>query len=303
MPNLKIGMIGLDTSHCEGFVKLINDSKQEHHVPGGEVIVGYPGGSPDFERSSGRIEEITKTLENDYGLKIVDSIEEVAEQTDAILLTSVDGRIHLKEFEKLVSYGKPVFVDKPFATCTEDAVKMVELAKEHNVPLMSASSLRYLDRLQQILEEKKDEEIIGADCFGPMKIEPTQKGLYWYGIHSVEMLYLVMGPGCEHVTATTNEDYELVIGVWKDGRVGTVRGNRKGNWQFGAVVHGEKASDFADIRKCEKPITAALLEKVMTFFREKTSPIDSNETIEIIRFIEAANESRETGETVKIQWT
>ncbi|QHE53035.1 Gfo/Idh/MocA family protein [Pontibacillus sp. HMF3514] len=300
MSKLKIGMIGLDTSHCEGFVSLLNDSKQDYYVHGGEVVIGYPGGSPDFERSYGRVEGITETLKNNYGIKIVNSIEEVAEQTDAILLTTVDGRIHLEQFEKIVSYKKPVFIDKPFAVCTDHAKKMFELAKEYEVPLMSASSLRYLDNLQVMLSEKQGEAIIGADCFGPITLEPTQAGLYWYGIHSVEMLYLTMGQGCQHVTATSNEDYEYVVGVWKDGRIGTVRGNRKGNREFGAVIHGEKTSNFVNIRECEKPITASLMEEVMTFFKEKQASISPNETIEIIRFIEAANESRETGKTVML---
>jgi predicted dehydrogenase len=297
---LKIGMIGLDTSHCEAFVKIINDASNPHHIPGGRVSVAYPGGSPDFEVSISRVEGITKTLQEKYQVAIVNSPEEAAEQSDAILLTSVDGRVHLEQFKKIVSYGKPVFIDKPFAVSSNHAEEMISLSLKHYIPLMSASSIRCSDFLSDILNKEDRSGIIGADCYGPMNLELTQPGLYWYGIHTVDTLYRILGKGCQHVTATTNKDYELVVGVWRDGRMGTVRGNRLGNNNFGAAVHLEHQTESIIINKQTRPIYASLLEEVMEFFRTGKPGIDPLETMEIIRFIEAANESREKGRTVNL---
>ena len=93
--NIKIGIIGLDTSHVVAFSKLLNDQQNEHFVPGGEVVVAYPGGSQDMELSYTRVEGFTKELKQNYGVEIVESMVEVAEKSDAILLESVDGRVHL----------------------------------------------------------------------------------------------------------------------------------------------------------------------------------------------------------------
>src|SRR5688572_20900366 len=89
---LRIGMIGLDTSHVIAFTELINDPTHKQHVPGGKVVAAYKGGSPDLESSSKRVDGYTATLEKKFGVKIVGSIEELCEQVDAILLESVDGR-------------------------------------------------------------------------------------------------------------------------------------------------------------------------------------------------------------------
>src|SRR5690606_36696536 len=110
---LKIGMVGLDTSHCPSFTKLLNNTDDPHHVPGGRVHIAYLGGSKDLPVSYERVDGFTAQLRHEFGIEIVDTIEEVAERSDAILLESVDGRMHLEEFRKLAPYGKPVFIDKP----------------------------------------------------------------------------------------------------------------------------------------------------------------------------------------------
>lgn len=296
--DVKIGLIGLDTSHVVAFTKLLNDATNEHHVAGGKVVVAYPGGSPDFELSHSRVEGFTNELRSDYGISIVDELEAVAEASDAILLESVDGRVHLEQFKKIAPFGKPVFIDKPFAVISEHAREIAELAKRHNVPLMSASALRYAEDLTAALGNSEKGKISGAETYGPMAIEPTQPGFFWYGIHAVEMLFAIMGGGCKHVTTTTTEDHDLIVGLWADGRIGTVRGNRTGNNTFGALIHREQGSDFVDIYANKKPYYASLLERIMVLFQTGKADIDIADTLQIIRFIEAANESRNSGKTV-----
>lgn len=298
MASIKIGMIGLDTSHCTAFARLLNDPDDEFHVPGGRVTVAYPGGSPDFELSWSRVKGITEELREHFDVRVVSSPEEVAERSDAILLTAVDGRVHLELFRRIAPYKKPVFIDKPFAVSFRDAREMVQIAETHQIPLMSASSLRYAEPLVAALEGM--EEPFGCDCFGPMALEPTQPGLFWYGIHGVEMMYAVLGTGCIRVSAVSHPRQDVVVGEWADGRIGTFRGNREGNASFGALVHSGKGSVFADVTRSRKPYYAGLLEQVMAMFRSGSPPLDVRETLEIIRFIEAANESRVTGKPVDL---
>ena len=295
---LKLGMIGLDTSHVTAFTKLLNDPAQQYHIPGGKVVVGFPGGSPDFELSISRVQGFTDELSQQYQVAIVESPEEVAELSDAIFLESADGRVHLEQFRRIAPYGKPVFVDKPFAVTTEDAREMIQLAKQYHVPLMSCSALRYAEGLKEAIAAGGEEAIIGADTFGPMAIVPPIPGYFWYGIHSAEMLFAILGKGCKRVTTYTSEDHDIIVGEWADGRKGTVRGNRKGNNSFGATIHFEKSTKFADVYANPKPYYASMLEVVMELFQKGIQPIDLEETLEIVRFLEAANESRETGLTV-----
>jgi predicted dehydrogenase len=295
---VKIGMIGLDTSHAIAFTKLLNDPANPYHVPGGKVVIAYPGGS-DMEMSRTRVDGYTNELRDQYGIRMAESPEAVAENSDVILLESVDGRVHLEQFRRIAPYSKPTFIDKPLTTSYKEAEEIYSLARQHNTPIMSCSALRYAEGLVKALDDTEHGNIVGADCYGPLAIEPTH-GLFWYGIHTAEMLYHALGQGCVRVTATVNDDHDLIVGVWKDGRIGTVRGNRTGNRTFGALVHRANGTQFVDVYADAKPYYASLLEQIMVLFQSGKSPIHGEETLEIIRFIEAANESRNTGETVEL---
>ncbi|WP_163880195.1 Gfo/Idh/MocA family protein [Paenibacillus favisporus] len=297
---LKIAIIGLDTSHAPLFAELLNNPDHPHHVRGGKVTAAYPGGSPDFELSIGRVDKFTAEVRDNSGVPIVQSIQEAAENADAILLLSVDGRVHLEQFRQIVPYGKPVFIDKPFAVTTRDAKAIYRLAQEHGIPLMSCSSVRWSEGLDRALDSADQGNIIGVDTYGPMELQSTQPGFYWYGIHAADMLYRSMGKGCKEVTVTTNADHDLAVGVWEDGRVGTLRGNRKGNRRFGALIHREQGTEHVDVYADGKPYYASMLEEVIRMFQTGAAPIDMTETLEVIAFLEAANESRETGRTVKL---
>ncbi|MCJ7841228.1 Gfo/Idh/MocA family oxidoreductase [Lederbergia sp. NSJ-179] len=296
MSKLKIGLIGLDTSHVLAFTKLLNNEDAPFHVPGGKVILAFPGGS-DMELSHTRVDGYTKELSEQYGIKMVQSPEEVAEECDAILLESVDGRVHLEQFETVAPYGKPVFVDKPLTTTTKEAKEIFQLAKQYPTKVMSCSSLRFAEGFSESLSQHEKGEIIGVDCSGPLALEPTHD-LFWYGIHTAEMLFRSLGTGCKTVTVIKSADHDVIVGEWKDGRIGSLRGNRKGNTAFGALIHKEKGSEFVDVSLDQKPYYACLLEEIIAFFHTGLSPIDEAETVEIIRFLEAANESRSTGSPV-----
>ncbi|MFI8687573.1 Gfo/Idh/MocA family protein [Rossellomorea sp. NPDC077527] len=300
MRNLKIGMVGLDTSHAAAFTRLLNDPDDRHHVRGGKVVKAFPGGSPHIELSSSRIGKFTEDVQR-YGVEIVDSLEEAAAGMDAILLESVDGDIHLGQLKKIVAFKKPIFIDKPFSLRTEDALEMVRLADYHHTPIMSTSALRFAEALREVTDRSDLGEVIGADCFGPLELQETQPGYFWYGIHSIEMLFTLLGEGAEQVNVFSNDNHDSIVARWKDGRFGTVRGNRLGNHHFGALVHFEKGTEYVDIQSGRKPFYASLVEQIMDFFQDGVSRVPLSETLEIIRFIEAANESRITGRPVPVQ--
>jgi predicted dehydrogenase len=157
--------------------------------------MGYPGGSDDFELSHSRVGKFTEQLRNEFGVKIADSPDAVAEACDLVFITAADGRTHLDYVRKTISARKPTFIDKPLAVRSEDAREIMRLGEQHHVPIMSASSLRYAPPLLDALHDDALGKIAAADVFGPMPIEPTQGGLFWYGIHSVELLNRVMGSG------------------------------------------------------------------------------------------------------------
>jgi hypothetical protein len=284
----RIGMIGLDTSHVTAFTKQINDPVKNY---GCKVVVGYPGGSPDIPDSANRVEGFTKQLREQFGVEIVQSIEELCQKVDGVMLESVDGRPHLAQVKPVIAAKKPVFIDKPMAGNLADVLEIFRLAKENNVPCWSSSSLRFSPGLADIRNSEKFGKVLGCDVFSPCSLEEHHPDLYWYGVHGVEMLFTVMGTGCETVRRAHTKDTEFVVGIWKDGRIGTYRGLRAGKTDYGASVFGAKAVG---------PIVASagygpLIEEIVKFFKTGKAPVPPEETIEIFAFMSAADESKARG--------
>jgi len=284
----RLGMIGLDTSHVIAFTRLINKSQAEH---GCKVVVGYPGGSPDVESSANRVEGFTKQLREDYGVEIVDTIEELCRKVDGVLLESVDGRPHLEQVRPVIAARKPVFIDKPMAASLADVLEIFRLARENNVPCWSSSSLRYSPAIVELKENKTAGEVLGCDTFGPCSLEEHHPDLYWYGVHAAEMLFTVMGPGCKSVRRVQTDDYEHVVGVWEGGRIGTFRGLKAGKKSYGFTVYGTKGVIQGGKFGGYEP----LVEDVIKFFKTGNVPVLPEETIEIFAFMSAADESKARG--------
>ncbi len=288
--DLRIGIIGLDTSHVIAFTSILNDETHDKHIPGGKVVAAYRGGSDDIASSYERLDKFTNQLKTDYGVEIVDTIEALCERVDAVLLESVDGRPHLEQVKPVIAAGLPVFIDKPMAGSLADVIAIFELAERHGVPCFSSSSYRYYDSMLDLMKIDVG-EVRGAISYGPADLEPTHPDLFWYGVHATEALFTVMGSGCESVVRTHTENTDVVTGIWSGGRVGTLRGlrNQKAPHQvivFGTktVAHQSGGGDYAN-----------LVREIISFFKTKKPPIDPRDTIEMFAFMEAADESKRQG--------
>jgi predicted dehydrogenase len=295
-PPLRIGIIGLDTSHAGAFTKIINDPKNTGDLVNMKVVAAYPGGSKDIESSISRVEKYTADIKA-MGVEIVDSIPTLLTKVDCVLLESVDGRPHLEQVRPVLEAGKPVFIDKPLAGSLADALAIAALGEKTKTPWFSSSSLRYGPGVAKTKADPKLGEITGVSAWSPCSLEKTHPDLYWYGIHGCEMLYTYMGPGCDTVSRTQSDGTDFVVGTWKDGRVGTFRGIRQGKADYGAMVYGTKGNVLAPGYEGYKP----LVEVIATFFRTGKPPIAVSETIELMAFMETADESkRQGGKPVKL---
>jgi hypothetical protein len=286
----RVGMIGLDTSHCEAFTKVLNQPNPGPEFAGFPVVAAYPHGSKDIESSVSRIPKITEDIKK-YGVKIVGSIEELLKQVDVVLLETNDGRLHYEQALPVLKAGKRLFIDKPISASLADAVAIFKAAKEYNTPIFSSSSLRFAPTVQDIAKGKTVGKVLGANTFSPCTIEKTHPDLFWYGIHGVETLFTIMGRGCRQVVRVHQDGTDVAVGTWQDGRIGVFRGTRTGQYDLGGTAFGEKGNNHFPAEGGYEP----LLKEIVQFFKTGIPPVSDEETIEIFTFMEAADESKRLG--------
>lgn len=282
---LKVGIIGLDTSHAIAFTKILNGSDPKPDVSECRVVAAYPKGSPDIQSSVSRVPKYTAEIQK-LGVEIVDSIEELVKRVDCVLLETNDGRPHLRQVLPVLKAGKRVFIDKPLAGSLADVVAIFDASKKYGVPLFSSSSLRY-GKNSQAVRAGKIGKVTSCETHSPCSIEKTHPDLFWYGIHGVESLFTVMGRGCRSVRRGTRDGKVEVVGTWEGGRTGTYY-EKKG---YGGVAKGEKGESPVGSYDGYRP----LVVEIVKFFRTGEVPVSPEETIELYAFMEAADESKRQG--------
>ncbi|HEV7869043.1 MAG TPA: Gfo/Idh/MocA family oxidoreductase [Chthoniobacteraceae bacterium] len=295
--DLKVGIIGLDTSHCTAFTQILNDPSAPNHVPGAKVVAAVKTFSPDIESSASRVEGYTTTLRDKWGVKIVATIEELCREVDCVMIESVDGRPHLEQARPVIAAKKRLFIDKPLAGTLRDAVEIVRLAKAANVPVFTSSAYRYYATMVE-LKKAPIGEVRSAISYGPAHLDPHHPDLFWYGVHPTEALFTVMSRGCESVVRTSTADTDTVVGTWSGGRTGILHGLRTKTLPHKVTVFG--STGFAEQQKTTHDY-APLVREIVTFFQTGVSPVPTEETLEMFAFMEAADESkRRGGQPVKL---
>lgn len=290
---MRIGIIGLDTSHSTAFTELINSDSSPAFAKGFRVVAAYPYGSQTIQSSYERIPGFTEKVKQ-LGVEIVPSIADLLSKVDCVLLETNDGRLHLEQAMEVFKSGKICYIDKPIGATLGDAIAIYEMAEKYNIPIFSSSALRFTTQNQKIRNGEMG-QILGADCYSPHKAEPTHPDFGFYGIHGAETLYTVMGTGCEAVNRMSTADGDVVVGRWKDGRIGTFRAVIKGAPVYGGTAFTDKGTiEVGGYQGYE-----VLLEQILKFFRTGVSPISKEETIEIFTFMKASNMSKaQNGEII-----
>ncbi len=287
--DIRVGIVGTDTSHVPAFTKMLNDASAPNHIPGARVVAAFKGGSPDVESSRTRVDKFADEIHQQYGVEIVPDIPTLCSKVDAVLIESVDGRAHLPQVRQVFAAKKPVFIDKPLASTLEDAREIARLGKEAGVPWFSSSSLRW----SEITETLRFPDTQGVHAWGPGPTEEHHHlDLSWYAIHPIEILFTLMGTGCEEVSRVSGDTEDEVTCRWKDGRIGSVRTLRPYGG-YGAVVY--RKDGVAQSPPKPKMGYETLVQKIVEFFQTGKPPVPNDETLEIFAFMDAAQRSKEAG--------
>lgn len=283
---IKIGIIGLDTSHAIAFTKFLNGEDKKEEFKDFKIVAAYPYGSKTIKSSYDRIPGYIDQVKG-LGVEIVPSIADLLKKVDYVMLETNDGNLHLEQAYEVFKAGKPMFIDKPLGATLAQSIAIYQLAREYNVPIFSSSALRFVPQTQK-LRKGEYGKILGADCYSPATREKTHPDFGWYGIHGVETLFTIMGTGCVSVNRMSAEGTDVVVGLWDDGRIGTFRGIRTGKSGYGGTAFTDKSIEPVGTYQGYE----VLLTEILNFFKTLIPPVSEEETLEIFTFMEASNVSK-----------
>ena len=319
---IRIGLVGLDTSHAPTFTKILHDPYDPFHIPGAKVVAAYPGGSADMEISISRVGAFAGELRDKYGVQILDAPEKVAEVCDLVLILASDGRTHPALFRAVAKYGKPVFVDKPFAILVRDAQEIFAISKETGTRVFGSSAFRYADGLVSALYSIRDagERVKTCRIRYWLQIQETQGRYFWYGIHGAEMLLATMGRGVREVQVSSSADQDSIT-VWhEDGRESCMVGSRD-DGEFRLSIETDRRKLDVDLTPSMPSLSARILWTVLDVLTEGQYPrlwrataagsvsgdrlgreLDParEETMELVRLLDAAQRSYSSGHKVAL---
>jgi predicted dehydrogenase len=285
---IRLGAIGVDSSHLPEFSRRIAErggagltrcrvtaywTDDRHDMPADEVASWVAD---------------TEAL----GVKKHDDLEAMLDQVDGVLVLSVDGHKHLDHASPALRRGLTTYIDKPLTCDAEEAQQILDLARRHDAPCYSASSLRFASEVGQISSAGLG-ELVAIDAYGPGELHELMPGVLFYGVHCIEMVDAIWGPGVAAVSARHAEDRDLLQLRYHDGRTACLRLERAGSYDFGATVHGRDGVhsfrvDFATVYD-------RLVEAMTDFFEYGKVPVSLEHIVENVATMTAANRSIEQG--------
>lgn len=278
----RIGAIGVDSSHLPEFTRRIKAMHEEGKTRCRVTHLFDPGGHD--------LADAPKWLAaaKEMGVTQVASMEQLLGSVDGVMVLAVNGYKHLSLSEPSLRKGLPTYIDKPLTCNLEEAKQILSTARGTNARCYSASSLRFAPEVVE-MDKASLGRIVAIDASGPGELHPLMPGLFFYGVHTIEMVDAIWGPGVKRVSAIHLEDRDLLDMEYHDGRYARLRMERKGSYDFGASVHGEKK--LHQFKVDFTPVYTRLVQGMTRFFEGGPAPAPLRDIVENVAVMQAGNES------------
>jgi predicted dehydrogenase len=216
---------------------------------------------------------------------VADTPEEIIGQVDGVLIADDGTRKHQQAALPFLKACVPTFVDKPLSTDADEARRIIEAARANGTPFFSSSALRFATEIQdrRALADKVGEitTICGVGV----------NELIFYGVHPLEAIVTLMGPGIASVRNVGQPGEAVVRLRFKDGRQAVMIVYEKGfGYTLELTIHGTKGHlhvPFMDSAGFYTNMLSAFLDMVET----GKPPFPAEDTLEIIKALVLAKQS------------
>lgn len=295
MKEIRVAIIGMDTSHAVELPKLMQDPNAEFKISGLRVTRAMRFETP-FQNKEGL--DAREAYLRTIGVEVTEDFEYAVGDCDAIMLEINDSTLHLEYFEKAAALGKPIFLDKPFADTVENTRKIIEIGKKYNTRYFTASSLRFTIGLNNLVDSKI--KVNSAYAWGPLGKAAAGSSIIWYGVHTFEQVERIMGVGAESVATVPSGKGLVCVVKYKDGRSAVAELNED-KWVYGAVIRDDAGNDAMCSVPGKTPFYYSLMQQVRLFFLGCETPVSIEDSFEVMALCEAAEKSFISGKAEKVE--
>ena len=286
---MKIGIVGAENSHCAHIAKSLNVEKD---LPGWEVTHVW-GETAGFA---------AKAAQEGHIPTIVDDFTRMIGQVDGVVIDHRDGKHHLPAARPFVEAGVPVFVDKPLCTDLAEGIEFVRFARAKGVPVTSFSVISLQQSVLAFNEAaRKLGGLRSVFTAGPCDVESEYGGVFFYGIHPVEMVCNLLGAAPLQVT-TARHNADAIATVTFDGGPVATFAFLKDLWKpgFTAFAYGDKGAHYSELPFDQKMYLAGI-RTFSTMFETKREPLPPLAYLRPVAILEAMQESLTKGKPAKVK--
>lgn len=285
---MKIGIVGSENSHTIHIAKTLNADKA---VPGFEVTHVW-GETDEFAQNAAREGQIPN---------IVKEPEEMIGQIEGFVVDHRHAKYHLPAVRPLVEAGLPGFIDKPFCIDLEEGIEFVRFARAKGVPITSFSTVPLSKSARDFQAQlKKLGKLRAMATAGPLDIESEYGGVYFYGIHQVDLMLQSVEAVPTSVSAVRNGEDGVAVISFDSGLVGVVNCLRE--WYGGgfiATAYGDEGVHHTPIKSDEKPYLTGV-EMFCRMFHTGEEPLPPASYLRPVAVLQAMQKSFDTGQPVEV---
>ncbi len=228
--------------------------------------------------------------------EVCDTPEQCTEGVDAVIVPDDGSGSQYRYAVAALEKGLPTFCDKPLAMTAQEAKRIAQIAREHNAPFMSASSLRFVPDIVALREE------VASGAFGEVNLATVAGGgdPIWYGIHALSMAYGVFGPGAVSCLNVGVADKNVVRVRFEGGRDVILMVGQPPQMCGGYQINLYGTKGWKSLTPSLSDLYVYLMQRFIALVRDGEVSVPIEEEVEVIAVLEAGQRSLREGREVSI---
>ena len=275
---MKIGIIGAENSHTAAISKTLNIDTA---VKGVEVSMLW-GETEEFAQAAAQEGAVWQTVQHP---------REMLGKVDAIVVDHRHAKHHLKAATPFIKAGVPTFIDKPFCYRAKEGIEFLRLARAHGTPVTSFGLLPEQKSFERFVGKIRElNPVTSGATYGPCDLKSPYGGVFFYGIHQVEMVLYAFGFDVKEVIVTVNGANAVAQCLYPDGLTVSIHLFSENYEGFSMSASGEEGVISAPIT-FDKNMFLTGIKRFVDLFKTGQEPLSYEKILKPVFVLEAMQRS------------